>query len=85
MATNSSLTTVYNDWDSKTRLLVDVHLDRNQRNLEKKSSSLFFMLLPLLFVDGVELYEETALSLDIAALMQHTDEYSETDFEIEFE
>ena len=52
MATNSTLTRFDLNWDSNTRLLVDAYLDRNKGNLEKKSASLFFMLLPALFLDS---------------------------------
>ena len=55
LATNSSLIEVHFDCDRNTRRLVDVHLDRNKRNLEKKSASLFLMLLPLVLLDGDEL------------------------------
>ena len=54
LATNSSLTQVHFDSDMNTRLLADAHLDRNKDNLEKKSASLCFMLLPSLSLGGVE-------------------------------
>ena len=54
LATNSSLTQVHFDSDMNTRLLADAHLDRNKENLEKKSASLCFMLLPSLSLGGDE-------------------------------
>ena len=66
LITNSTLTQVRFYCDPKIRCLVDAHLDRNKANLEKKSASLFLMLLPLLSLDNDELSEETALSLDVS-------------------
>ena len=54
LATNCSLTQVNFDWDLNTRRLVDSHLDRNKGNLERKSASLFFMLVPSLSLDSDE-------------------------------
>ena len=65
LASNSSLTEVILGWHSYTRSLVGAHLDRNKGNLEKKSTSLFLMLLPSLSLDDAELSEKTILSLDI--------------------
>src|SRR3989338_7250322 len=54
LASNSSLTTVHFYCDPNTRHLVDAHLDRNKKNMEKKSASLFFMLLPSLSFNNDE-------------------------------
>ena len=72
LATNSSLTELIFDWALKTEILVNAHLGRNKANLEKKSASLFFMLLPSLSLDDDELSEEAMLSHDtsIAAVDQ---------------
>src|SRR3989338_1454475 len=66
LVANSSLTAIYFDSDLNTRCLVDAHLDRNKGNLEKKSASLFLMLLPSISLDGQELSEKTALTLDVS-------------------
>ena len=66
LAINSSLTQVHFDCDWNSKRLVDAHLDRNKGNLEKKSASLFFMLLPyLLLQDEDELSEEATRSLAV--------------------
>ena len=66
LATNSSLTQVHLNWEPKTRRLVDAHLDRNKANLEKKSASLFVMLLPSLSLNNDESSDEAALFLDVS-------------------
>ena len=57
LATNSSLTAAYFKLDRNTRYLLDAHLDRNKGNLEKKSASLFFMLLPSLSLNNDESFD----------------------------
>ena len=70
LSTNSGLTEVNLHWDRNTRRLVDAYLDRNKGNLEKKAASLFFMLLPLLSLNGDELSEKATPSFDISIAVE---------------
>ena len=55
LATNSTLTTLDLRFNQvNTRHPFDAHLDRNKNNQEKRSASLFLMLLPSLSLDDDE-------------------------------
>ena len=66
LAINSTLTEFHFDCNKNIRHLVDAHLDRNIGILEKKSASLFFMLLPSLSLDDEEHSQEATLSLNVS-------------------
>ena len=71
LTTNFSLTEVSFDWNLNTRSFVGAHLDRNKRNLENKSASLFNMLGKMLgMLDHDEFSELASLCLDISFEIQ---------------
>ena len=70
VASNFTLTQLHFNWAPNTRRLVDAYLNRNKDNLERKSASLFFMLLLSLSLDDEVLSEKPTISLDVSIAVE---------------